>query len=48
MPEAATTEFWKDIKPIKDVFKPESLGDAYMSKIAEGDERWPEILKAGS
>ncbi len=40
MAEAATTEFWKDIKPIKDVFKPESLGDAYASKIADGDERY--------
>ena len=40
MADAATTEFWKDIKPIKDVFKPESMGDAYMPKIAEGDERY--------
>jgi len=40
MAEAATSEFWRDIKPIKDVFKPDSLGDAYMSKIAEGDERY--------
>ncbi len=40
MPEAAKTEFWRDIKPIKDVFKPDSLGDAYMSKIAQGDERY--------
>ena len=40
MAEAATTEFWKDIKPIKDVFKPEALGDAYASNIADGDERY--------
>lgn len=40
MPEAAKTEFWRDIKPIKDVFKPDSLGDAYMAKIADGDERY--------
>jgi len=40
MAEAATTEFWKDIKPIKNVFKPDALPEVYMSDIATEDERY--------
>ena len=29
MAEAATTEFWRDIKPIAKVFKPGALPEAY-------------------
>jgi len=39
MPEAATTEFWKDLKPIEKVFQPAALPELYMAKIATGDER---------
>jgi len=40
MPEAATTEFWKDMKPIEKVFQPAALPELYMAKIATGDERY--------
>ena len=40
MPEAAKTEFWHDIKPIKQVFREGALPEIYASKIAEGDERY--------
>jgi 2,4'-dihydroxyacetophenone dioxygenase len=39
MPEAAATEFWRNIKPIADVFKPGALADVYKPKVTEGDER---------
>jgi len=39
MAEAATTEFWKDIKPIPQAFRPGALPESYMPKIAEGDDR---------
>ena len=39
MAEAATREFWKDIKPIKNVFKPDALPEVYSPQIATGDER---------
>ena len=40
MPEAAKKEFWRGIKPIANSFKPDALPEVYMSKIAEGDERY--------
>mgnify|MGYP006219774117 CR=1 FL=1 len=40
MPEAAHTEFWKDIKPVDKVFREGGLPEVYMPKIAEGDERY--------
>jgi len=40
MPEAAKTEFWHDIKPIRQVFREGALPEIYASKIAEGDERY--------
>ena len=33
-------EFWRNIKPIEKVFKPNALPEVYHSKIAEGDERY--------
>ena len=39
MAEAPTTEYWKDIKPIANAFRPGAKPDAYFAKIAEGDER---------
>lgn len=40
MPEAATTEFWRSIKPIENVFKPDALREVYKAKVAQGDERY--------
>ncbi len=40
MAEAANTEFWRDIKPIPEAFRPGSLPESYMPKITEGDERY--------
>lgn len=40
MPEDAKTEFWRDIKPIENVFKPEALREVYKEKVAQGDERY--------
>jgi len=40
MAEAATTEFWKDIKPVPESFRPGALPESYQAKIAEGDERY--------
>ena len=38
MPEAATTEFWKDLKPIENVFKPDALPEVF---YAGRDQRRP-------
>ena len=40
MPHAPGTEFWRDLKPIDTVFKPQALPEVYRSKVAEGDERY--------
>ncbi|OJW67798.1 MAG: 2,4-dihydroxyacetophenone dioxygenase [Sphingomonadales bacterium 63-6] len=40
MAEAATSEFWKDIKPIPEAFRPGAAPESYMPKIAEGDPRY--------
>jgi 2,4'-dihydroxyacetophenone dioxygenase len=40
MPEAPTAEFWRDLAPIANVFKPDSLREVYQAKIGEGDERY--------
>ena len=40
MAEAATTEFWKDIPPIKSVFKPGALPEAYIRNAPTEDERY--------
>ena len=39
MPEAACTEFWKDLKAIDPVFKPHALRDLYIANAASDDER---------
>ena len=39
MPEAAVTEFWKDIKPISKVFQADALPEIYVHNAAEGDKR---------
>src|ERR671915_155628 len=40
MPEAATTEFWKDIKPIGDVFKPDGLPEIFCRDAPTDDLRY--------
>jgi 2,4'-dihydroxyacetophenone dioxygenase len=40
MVEAATTEFWKDIKPIVDVFKPDAQPEAYIGSAAIRDNKY--------
>ena len=40
MPEAATTEFWKSLKPITTVFQPNALPEIYTPDIANADERY--------
>ena len=40
MPEAAQTEFWRDMKPIKQVFRKHSLPEMYTPDIATDDERY--------
>lgn len=40
MPEKATTEFWKAIKPIAEVFKPDALPEAYVANAPTADERY--------
>ena len=40
MPEAPRNEFWRTIKPIANVFRTGALPEVYLSKVAEGDERY--------
>jgi 2,4'-dihydroxyacetophenone dioxygenase len=40
MPEVATTEFWRDIKPIANCFKPDVLPEVYIKDPANSDERY--------
>jgi 2,4'-dihydroxyacetophenone dioxygenase len=39
-PMAETTEFWRDLKPITTVFKPEAVPEAYISDAPTDDERY--------
>jgi len=39
MPEVATTEFWKDLKPIAKVFQPDALPEVYVKNAPTEDER---------
>lgn len=40
MAEKATTEFWKDIKPIANVFKADALPETYIANAPTDDERY--------
>ena len=40
MADAPTTEFWKDIPAISDVFKPDALPEAYIANAPTDDERY--------
>lgn len=40
MPERATIEFWRDLKPITDVFKPDAKPEACVANAPTDDERY--------
>ena len=40
MAEAQATEFWRDIKPIPTVFKPDALPEQYIQDAPTDDERY--------
>ena len=40
MPDAPTTEFWRDLKPITKVFKPDALPEVYIANAPTDDERY--------
>jgi 2,4'-dihydroxyacetophenone dioxygenase len=40
MPEQATSEFWKDLKPISKVFQVDSLPESYISNAPGADEKY--------
>lgn len=40
MPDDAKPEFWRNLKPIANSFKPDLLPEVYMTKVAEGDDRY--------
>ncbi len=39
MPEIAKSEFWRDIKPIENSFKPDALPEVYISNAPTDDEK---------
>lgn len=39
MPEAPKAEFWRDLKPISPVFKPDALPEAYIRNAPSDDEK---------
>lgn len=40
MAEKPTNEFWQNLKPIEQVFRPDAKEDVYMSAAADADERY--------
>jgi 2,4'-dihydroxyacetophenone dioxygenase len=40
MPDSATTEFWRDLKPIPNVFRPDAMPEAYIADAATDDDRY--------
>jgi len=40
MPEKASHEFWRDLKPIAEVFKPDAKPEVYLKNAPTEDERW--------
>lgn len=40
MPEKASNEFWRDIKPIQNVFKPDAKPEVYKKNAPTDDEIW--------
>lgn len=40
MTVAENNEFWADLKPLQQVFRPDALGDVHIAGAAEADERY--------
>ncbi|PYE23432.1 hypothetical protein C8J32_10763 [Rhizobium sp. PP-CC-3A-592] len=40
MPEAATSEFWRDIKPITKVFQPDAKPEVYLPNAPTEDDKY--------
>ncbi|WP_405726128.1 hypothetical protein OG885_04125 [Streptomyces sp. NBC_00028] len=40
MPEVAGGEFWKNLKPITNSFKPDALPEVHLSQAATDDDRY--------
>src|SRR5450631_640699 len=40
MPEAAISEFWRDLKPISKVFQPDALPEVYLANAPTDDDRY--------
>ena len=40
MTETSSTEFWRDLKPIDTVFRPDARPEAYIANAATDDERY--------
>jgi 2,4'-dihydroxyacetophenone dioxygenase len=40
MPEKATNEFWKYLKPISDCFQPDAQPEVYIQNAPTEDERY--------
>jgi 2,4'-dihydroxyacetophenone dioxygenase len=39
-PEGAMTEFWRNLKPIENAFKPDALPEVYLPDVATDDDRY--------
>jgi 2,4'-dihydroxyacetophenone dioxygenase len=40
MAKQGRKEFWSELKPITNIFRPDALPEVYMSEVAGGDERY--------
>ncbi|MFI6624676.1 2,4'-dihydroxyacetophenone dioxygenase family protein [Streptomyces sp. NPDC050528] len=40
MPDMPAGEFWKDLRPIENSFRPDALPEVYLSKVATDDDRY--------
>ena len=40
MPQRATVEFWKDLKAIANVFKPDAMPESYVANAPTEDDRY--------
>ncbi|WP_203732263.1 hypothetical protein [Streptomyces sp. SID12501] len=39
MPDKPAGEFWKDLRPIENSFRPDALPEVYLSEVATDDDR---------
>ncbi|MFI9593254.1 hypothetical protein [Nonomuraea sp. NPDC052265] len=40
MPDNPTGEFWKDLRPIENSFRPDALPEVHLSEVATDDDRY--------